>query len=129
MQDSWTGHGRVLGRSSAVRRSLLISRCFGKKEAITMAEVILNPMIKEIRGELDGVVYRVSPNGKTYISKSPDMSKVKWSKVQKAHRQRMAKANDYAHAAMANPAVRAIYEKRAAKEKRVAYRVALSDYM
>ena len=40
----------------------------------------------------------------------------------------MAKANDYAHAAMADPKVRAMYEKRAAKENRQAYRVAVSDY-
>lgn len=37
-------------------------------------------MIKELRGALGDVVYRTSPNGKVYISKRPDMSKVKWSK-------------------------------------------------
>jgi hypothetical protein len=93
-----------------------------------MAKAILNPLIKSLSGELDGVVYRTSPSGKTYISKSPDMSKVKWSKAQKRERKRMAEANEYAHAALADPKVRAVYEKRAAKEKRVPYRVALSDY-
>jgi len=57
------------------------------------------------------------------------MSKVKWSKAQKRERQRMAEANEYAHAAMADPKVRVVYEKRAAKEKRIPYRVALSDYL
>jgi hypothetical protein len=98
------------------------------KKAGPMAKVILNPMIKEIRGTLDGVVYRVSASGKTYISKSPDMSKVKWTKAQKRQRERFQEASEYARAAMADPKVRLIYEKRAAKEKRVPYRVALSDY-
>ena len=93
-----------------------------------MAEVILNPDIKEIRGTLDGVVYRVSPKGKTYISKRPDMTKVKWSKAQKRQRQRLAAANAYAQAAMADPQVRLSYEERAAEEQRQPYRVAMSDY-
>jgi hypothetical protein len=93
-----------------------------------MAKAILNPLIKSISGTLDGVVYRTSPNGNTYISKSPDMSKVKWSQAQKRQRERIAESNEYARAAMADPKVRAVYEKRAAKEKRVPYRVAVSDY-
>jgi hypothetical protein len=40
----------------------------------------------------------------------------------------MANANDYAHAAMADPKVHRIYEKRAAKVNGVAYRLAVSDY-
>jgi hypothetical protein len=40
----------------------------------------------------------------------------------------MGQANEYATAAMADPDVRAIYEKRAAKEHRVPYRLAVSDY-
>ena len=94
-----------------------------------MAKVILNPMIKELRGTLGDVVYRTSSNGKTYISKRPDMSKVKWSKAQKGARQRFKEASQYAKAALADPQVRVVYEKRAAKEHRVPYRVALSDYL
>jgi hypothetical protein len=93
-----------------------------------MAKVILNPLIKELRGALGDIVYRTSPNGTVFISKRPDMSKVKWSKAQKAHRERFKEANAYARAAMADPKVRAKYEKRAAKEHRLPYRVALSDY-
>lgn len=94
-----------------------------------MAKVILNPMIKELRGALGDVVYRTSPNGKVYISKRPDMSKVKWSKAQKQSRQRFRAASQYAKAAMANPKLRAVYESRAAKEHRQPYRVALSYYL
>ena len=94
-----------------------------------MPKIILNPMIKEMRGTLGGIVYRTLPNGTVYISKRPDMSSVKWSKAQRAQRERMKKANKYAKSAMADPDVRAIYEEMAAKAHRVPYRVALSDYL
>ena len=58
-----------------------------------MAKVILNPMIKELRGTLGDVVYRTSSNGTTYLSKRPDMSNVKWSKAQKGARQRFKEAS------------------------------------
>jgi hypothetical protein len=56
------------------------------------------------------------------------MSKVRWSKTQKPQPQRFKQAAEYATAAPADPRVRAIYEKRAAKEHMIPYRVALSDY-
>jgi hypothetical protein len=93
-----------------------------------MPRVRLAPFVEEIRGTLNGLVFKKSPKGNIIITKRPDMSNVKWSKAQKAHRKRMAKANDYAAAAMADPAARAIYEKRAAKEDRLPYRLAVSDY-
>ncbi len=93
-----------------------------------MTKVIFNPMIKELRGRLGDVVYRVSASGTTYITKNPDLSNVKWSKAQKKHRQRFQEATAYAKAAMADPQVRAIYEKKAAKAHKVPYRLALSDY-
>ena len=62
------------------------------------------------------------------LSKVPDMSKVKWSKAQKAHRQRFKKAVSYARAAMAEPKVRAVYEKMAAKKGKRPFDMAVSDY-
>jgi hypothetical protein len=109
--------------------SLIAFERSGNRKAGTMAKVILNPMIKELRGAMGDVVYRTSPNGMIYISKRPDMSRVKWSKAQKGARQRFKEASKYAKAAMADPEVRAVYEKRAAKEQRIPYRVALSDYL
>jgi len=93
-----------------------------------MPRVRLAPFVEEIHGTLNGLVFKKSPKGNTILTKLPDMSKVKWSKAQKDHRKRMAKANDYAHAAMADPKVRRMYEKRASKENRQPYRVAVSDY-
>jgi hypothetical protein len=61
--------------------------------------------------------------------KTPDMSKVKWSKAQKANRERFAEAIHYAKQAMADPRVQAHYEKIAEKADRQAFRVAVSDYL
>ena len=94
-----------------------------------MAEVIFNSMIKEIHGAIGDVVYRVSSStGKTYISKRPDMSRVKWSKAQKNQRTNFSLANEYAQEAMEDPDRRAVYEAIAVKEHRQPYRVAFSDY-
>ena len=93
-----------------------------------MPRVRFKPMVVEIQGTMYDVVFKKSPNGKTIVTKCPDMSNVKWSRAQKENRKRMEQANEYAAAAMADPKVRALYEKRAAKEHRVPYRVAVSDY-
>ena len=93
-----------------------------------MPRVRLNPLVEEIHGTLYDVVFKKSPKGNTIITKRPDMSGVKWSKAQKQQRQRFREANEYARAAMADPAVRAIYERRAAKMKKRPYRLAFSDY-
>ena len=66
-----------------------------------MAKVTLAPFIKDIRGKVGNTVFRRSHNGKLIAFKMPDMSNVKWSKAQKAHRQRFKKAVAYAKAAMA----------------------------
>jgi predicted DNA-binding ribbon-helix-helix protein len=50
-------------------------------------------------------------------------------KAQKEHRQRFKEAVAYARADMAEPKVSNIYEKRAAKENRRSFRVAVSDYL
>ncbi len=93
-----------------------------------MPKVVLNPAIREIRGKLGGMVFRLSHTGELIVTKAPDMSKVKWSKAQKAHRQRFKQAVIYAKAAMAEPKVRAAYEKLAAKNHKRPFDMAVSDY-
>jgi hypothetical protein len=93
-----------------------------------MAKVILSPMIKEISGKLGDYVFRRTHAGEVILSKVPDMSRVKWSKAQKEHRKRFKQAVVYAKAAMADPKVRARYEKRAAKENKRPFDLAVSDY-
>ena len=98
-----------------------------KKEG-TMTKVRLNPLIEEFHGTLFDVVFKKSPYGNLIVTKRPDMSKVKWSKAQKAHRERFKQATEYAKAAMADPNVRAVYESMAASEHKRPYALALSDY-
>ena len=93
-----------------------------------MPTVRFKEIVVEIQGTMYDVVFKKSRRGKTFVTKKPNMSNVKWSKAQKNNRKRMRYANRYAKAAMADPQVRAVYEERAAKEERVAYNVALSDY-
>ena len=93
-----------------------------------MAKVTLNPIITEMHGRTGNMVFRRSRTGDIYVIKRADMSKVKWSKAQKAHRQRFKEATAYAKAAMARPKIRAIYEQTAAKQGRSPFFVAVSDY-
>ena len=93
-----------------------------------MAKITLSPMFQEIRGRLGDYVFRRTHTGEVILSKVPDMSRVKWSKAQKAHRQRFKKAVAYAKAAMAEPKVRAVYDKMAAKKGKRPFDMAVSDY-
>jgi hypothetical protein len=93
-----------------------------------MAKVILDPMLTAIHGRSGNLVFRRSRNGDVYTMKLPDMSKVKWSEAQKGHRERFKEAIAYAKAAMAEPTVRAQYEKIAAKKGGSPFFVAVSDY-
>jgi hypothetical protein len=93
-----------------------------------MPKVKLHPMFVEIQGKMYDMVVKLSPQGELILAKRPDMSKVKWSKAQKAHRQRFKRAAAYAKAALADPQVRRKYERRAKKLGRRPWHVAVSDY-
>ena len=92
-----------------------------------MPKVKLIPLVEEIHGTLDGWVFKKSPQGKMIITKKPDMSKVKWSKAQKANRKRMSEAITAAQVALMNPKIKARYERKAKKLGRRAWNLALSD--
>jgi len=93
-----------------------------------MAKIILNPIIERAQGKMGNIVFRRSHTGEMSITKLPDMSKVKWSQAQKAHRQRFKQAVAYAKAAMAEPTVRAVYAETAAQMNKRPLDMAVSDY-
>ncbi len=93
-----------------------------------MVKITLSPMVKELFGKLGDYVFRRAHTGEMTLIKLADMSKVKWSEAQKAHRQRFKQAIAYAKAAMAEPRVRAIYEKLAAKQSKRPFDMAVSDF-
>ena len=82
-----------------------------------MAKAYLRPLFKALRGKMKGIVFRLSHNGEISAYVSPDMSYVKWSPAQVAHRERIAEASAYAKAALANPEIRTFYEQMFMKEK------------
>jgi len=92
-----------------------------------MPKVKLNPNVQEEHGSLEGVTFR-RMYGKQVIMKKPDMSKVKWSKAQKGHRQRFQQAIAYARAVLADPKIRARYARAAAKKGKRAFDLAVSDF-
>ena len=93
-----------------------------------MAKIILNPIIQRAQGKMGNIVFRRSHTGEMSITKLPDMSNVTWSDAQQAHRQRFKLAVAYARAAMAEPKVRANYEKAAVKAGKRPFDLAVSDY-
>jgi hypothetical protein len=93
-----------------------------------MVKVILQSGLRELRGKMGDWTYR-RMYGKQTIMKTPDMSKVKWTKAQKEHRKRFREATRYAQMAMADPKARAHYEKVARKADRQPFRMAISDFL
>ena len=96
-----------------------------------MPEVILNPSIEGLSGKMGDVVFRYNKKtGKTSISKVPDMTKVKWSAAQVAHRERMAEAFAYGQAAVADPQLRPYYVRMSLERKgnERPFDMAVSDY-
>lgn len=95
-----------------------------------MPKVELHPLIKQIRGKLsEDFVLKLSPQGELILAKRPDMSRVKWSRAQKAHRRNFKLAVASAKASLADPLLRAKYERTAKKKGKRPWDVALSDAM
>ena len=92
-----------------------------------MAKAILNETIDAYRGKIGKIVFRMTPSGTLSAGKVPDMSNVEWSEAQQAHRQRFKQAIALAKEAIADPKVRAKYERAAKKLGKRAFDVAVSD--
>jgi hypothetical protein len=128
--------------TSQAQRSHLLPSCFRHhtvplplpnetaipaRKKILMPKVKLAPFIEEIHGTLYDMVFKKSPQGEMIVTKKPDMSKVKWSKAQKANRKHMSTAIAITQAALLDPKVKAKYERKAKKLGRRAWNLALSD--
>jgi hypothetical protein len=94
-----------------------------------MTKAILHPSLRGLSGKMGDVVYRYnSRTGKTSISKAPDMTRVKWSKAQKAQRRRFKKAVAYVQGLKTKPAMWAVYQKIAKRKRKRAWDVAMKDF-
>ncbi len=77
-----------------------------------MARVRLNPVIEELRGQIGELVFK-RYGDRVVISKKPDMSGVKPSAAQAAHRERFRRATVFGKGVLADPEMRALYEVKA----------------
>ncbi len=93
-----------------------------------MAKLKLNPVIMELYGQIGDMAFRRIRNGGTSLIRKADMSKVKWSPAQAAHRQRFREAVAYAKQRLADPQVRTTYEEFAVKQGKRAFEIAVSEY-
>ena len=92
-----------------------------------MPKTKLHPILQEVHGSMAGITFR-RMYGKQVVMKKPDMSGVTWSDAQAEHRQRFQQAVAYARAALADPKVRAKYQKAAAKKGKRPFDLAVSDF-
>src|SRR5688572_19968118 len=93
-----------------------------------MAKIKLDPLFSEISGTIGGFVFKRSRKGEAILSRRPRKTNARPSEAQKAQRERFKFANAYAKAAMADPEMRALYEKRAVEERQSAFALARMDY-
>ncbi len=93
-----------------------------------MAKLQFNPLLKTAHGRVGTAVFRRSWTGKITLIKRADMSNVKWSEAQPAHRQRFKAVVAYAKAALADPTVRARYEQAPQQQGKRQFDIAVSDY-
>jgi hypothetical protein len=95
-----------------------------------MAKAKLNPLLELITGKIGNLVFRRAHTGKLSVIYCPDMSGVKWSPAQKAHRVPFRAAVHYAKAALKDPEIRPVYEQMAAevKNNKRPFDMAVSDY-
>lgn len=95
-----------------------------------MAKATLNPVLELITGKIGNLVFRRAHTGKLSVIYRPNMSRVKWSSAQKAHRERFREAVAYAKSAMKDPDIRLVYAQTAAEKKnnKRPFDMAVSDY-
>ena len=83
-----------------------------------MAKVELSPLLKSIRGRMDGFVYKHYKDKRGLVlGRVPDMSKVKPSAAQIAQREAMRAAGKFHRQVLADPVLLKKYQKLAKKQR------------
>jgi hypothetical protein len=91
-----------------------------------MAEVKENYVVKGISGKVGNMMVYKIINGKTFMTKYPDRSKVNYTKEQIEFREIFAKAAKFASEIVSDPVKKSTYPRQGRKS---IYHCALSDYM
>ncbi len=93
-----------------------------------MTKAKLHPVMRGMRGKMGDMVFK-RWNGRTIVAEAPDTEGRVWTPEQLAHRERFSKAVDYGQAALADPALRAIYEAVHAATKQPLFSLTVEDYL
>ena len=93
-----------------------------------MAKAELDPLFRGISGAMSGFIFKRSKSGGAIVAKRPQKSNAAPSEAQIAHRNKFRQATAYAKTALARPAVRAYYKKKALRLKTTPYALAIADY-
>ena len=93
-----------------------------------MARSTLNPVFKQINGQIGDLVFR-EVRGKTVISQKADLSHLKRSEAQLAVQARFREGALYGKAVMADPTLKALYQAAAKAEKKPLFSMMVSDYL
>jgi hypothetical protein len=93
-----------------------------------MAKTTLNAALLELRGSVDSWCYKQTKHG-TVISRRPDMSRVKWSPKQQAHRALVAAAGAHYRKLMADPKQAGLLRKAAGKKGLPVSTYVISDFL
>jgi hypothetical protein len=96
-----------------------------------VAKIELQTGVKSISGKMGGIVFRTTKGGKVIAAKAPDKNR-ELSPAELTQRERFIQASEqareYANAVLADPGLRAIYEKEAAKAHMSPRNKAISDF-
>lgn len=93
-----------------------------------MAKVELDSLLRNIRGSIGNLVVKRTAHG-LVLTRSPDMSKVKWSPAQRARRKLMQDAAAHYRTVMKNPKQAARYRVLAAKQKIPVSSLVMGEYL
>jgi hypothetical protein len=92
-----------------------------------MAKSTLNPVLKQINGNIGDLVFR-ELRGRTVISQKADLSGVEPTAAQLATRERFREAAQYGKDVLADPALKALYEAAAKAAKKPLFSMMVADY-
>jgi len=93
-----------------------------------MARLTLNSALVQLRGSIDGLVIKHTPQG-AVLSRRPDMSRVKWSPAQKARRKLMQEAAEHYRTLMEDPKQASRYRALATKKKIPVSAFVMGEYL
>ena len=94
-----------------------------------MPKIKLNPMFAEVSGTMGGLVFKKSKRGEAIVASRPRKSSAAPSEAQKAQRQRFADAVAYAHHALKDEELAAVYRLAGMEKGLTAFNAAVTDFL